>query len=272
MKKMILVLFVVVSAVVAGFYVMLSHLTKQAQQVPVAQEAVATKLAAEPPKADSPTHYPIASKDESNQASELEPLPSLQNSDGAMQGVLVTLLRKPSFIDYFNLDGFVRRVVATIDNLPRETVAVQLRPLKPVDGTFRVANDGESLVVAPSNMERYDQYIEMMQGIDARTLVALYSRFYPLFQQAYKDLGYPKGYFNDRLIAVIDHLLACPEAPAALRLVQPHVYFAFADPNLEHMSAGDKILFRIGKANADKVKHKLREIRAELIRKSNATL
>jgi len=270
---MILVLFVGVSVVVAGFYAMLSHLTKQAQQAQTAQQAAVTKPAEEePPKTDNPTHYPIASKAESNQASEFEPPPSLQNSDGAMQGVLVTLLRKPGFVDYFNLDGFVRRVVATVDNLPRETIAVQLRPLKPVDGIFRVANDGESLVMAPSNMERYDQYVEMMQGIDARTLVALYARFYPLFQQAYQELGYPKGYFNDRLIAVIDHLLACPDAPASIRLVQPHVYFAFADPALEHMSAGDKILFRIGKENATKVKHKLREIRAELIRKSNAIL
>ena len=270
MKKMILMSFLVVIVAIAGFYITLSHLTKPVQQV---QQSVMAKTAAEElPKADSLTHYPIASRAESNQASELEPLPSLQNSDGAMQGVLVTLLKKPSFIDYFNLDGLIRRIVATVDNLPRETIAIQLRPLKPVDGTFRVADGGDGLAMAPSNMERYDQYIEMMQGVDAKTLVALYARFYPLFQQAYQDLGYPKGYFNDRLIAVIDHLLACPEAPASLRLVQPHVYFAFADPALEHMSAGDKILLRIGKANADKVKRKLREIRAELISKSNATL
>lgn len=27
-----------------------------------------------------------------------------------------------------------------------------------------------------------------------------YVRLYPLFQKAYVELGYPNGYFNDRLI------------------------------------------------------------------------
>ena len=38
----------------------------------------------------------------------------------------------------------------------------------------------------------------------------MYKQYYPLFQQAYVDLGYPEGYFNDRLVEVIDHLLATP--------------------------------------------------------------
>ena len=50
-----------------------------------------------------------------------------------------------------------------------------------------------------------------MESVDTGRLAALYVRFYPLFQQAYRDLGYPNGYFNDRLVEVIDHLLVTPE-------------------------------------------------------------
>jgi Protein of unknown function (DUF3014) len=90
------------------------------------------------------------------------------------------------------------------------------------------------------------RYMQLATGIDSTKLVALYIRFYPLFQQAYEDLGYPKAYFNDRVVEVIDHLLAAPEVPAQTKLVQPKVFYQFADPDLETRSAGQKILMRIG--------------------------
>ena len=45
-------------------------------------------------------------------------------------------------------------------------------------------------------------------------------------------------------------------------LVQPKVLYAYADPTLEARSSGQKILMRMGPANAERVKAKLREIRA----------
>ena len=96
--------------------------------------------------------------------------------------------------------------------------------------------------------------------------MAVYARAYPLFQQAYVELGYPDGHFNTRLVQVIDHLLAAPEPAAPLRLVVPHVLFEYADPALEAESAGRKVLFRMGNANAAKVKSKLAELRAALVR------
>jgi len=97
-------------------------------------------------------------------------------------------------------------------------------------------------------------------------MVAVYRRFYPLFQQAYVELGYPKGYFNDRLVEVVDHLLAAPEIDGSIALVQPRVLYQFADPELEARSAGHKILLRMGPENAAQVKAKLRAIRSELTR------
>jgi hypothetical protein len=107
--------------------------------------------------------------------------------------------------------------------------------------------------------------MRIVEAVDAKQLVALYVRFYPLFQQAYRDLGYPKGYFNDRLVEVIDHLLAAPEVTGPLRLVQPKVMYKFADPELEALSAGQKILIRVGSENATQLKAKLRAIRGELV-------
>jgi hypothetical protein len=70
--------------------------------------------------------------------------------------------------------------------------------------------------------------------------------------------------FNTRLIEVIDHLLATEDPPQEIRLVQPSVHYRYADERLEKLSAGQKLLLRMGPENAARIKAKLREIRAAL--------
>ncbi len=220
----------------------------------------------EPPpaavKPESPAHYPIPE----NLGAPLKPeaLPALNQSDTAIWEALSGLFGDPLLKNLLRPQEMVRHIVVTIDNLPRKTMAARLLPTKPVAGGFRIAGQGENLAISPGNAARYTPYVRLAEVVDAKDIVALYVRFYPLFQRAYQDLGYPEGYFNDRLVAVIDHLLAAPQVEAPLMLVQPHVLYQFADPELEEQSAGRKILLRMGEENATRVKAKLRQIRAEL--------
>ena len=71
---------------------------------------------------------------------------------------------------------------------------------------------------------------------------------------------------NDRLVSVIDYLINFKQATEAVQLQQQHVLFQYAGQDMESMSAGGKILTRMGPANTLKLKNKLREIRAELIK------
>jgi Protein of unknown function (DUF3014) len=190
------------------------------------------------------------------------PLPALDASDPALREGLASLMGAQAVERFLQIDGVVRRIVATVDNLPREEYAARLNPVKPIPGTPVTAGQGEALTLAPANAARYAPFLAMVQAVDTPKLVALYARHYPLFQQAYVELGYPHGHFNDRLVEVIDHLLAAPEAPEPIRLAQPHVLYEYADADLESLSAGDKAMLRIGRDNAARVKAKLREIRA----------
>ena len=122
--------------------------------------------------------------------------------------------------------------------------------------------------ISARNAERYAPYVALVEALDARACVELYVRFYPLFQKSYNELGDPRGYFNDRVVAAIDDMLAAPEPQEPIALARPKVLYEFADPALESLSAGRKILARVGTANAAKVKAKLREIRAELAKRS----
>jgi hypothetical protein len=143
-------------------------------------------------------------------------------------------------------------------------VAQKLMAVKPAAGRFAISGEGDNAVMSPDNYRRYTPAMKVLEAADAGKLAAVYLHFYPLFQQAYAELGYPNAYFNDRLVQVIDHLLAAPEPRGPVRLVRPKVMYQYADPELEALSAGHKILVRIGPENAARVKAKLREIRAEL--------
>ena len=156
----------------------------------------------------------------------------------------------------------VRRIVATVDNLPRLSLAADIRPVKPVPGAFATLGPDGAKQIGLENSARYAPYVNAFAGVDSRALVALYVRFYPLFQQAYRDLGYPNGYFNDRLVEAIDNLLATPVIEGPISLTQPKVLYEYADPSLQSLSAGQKVMLRMGPDNAARVRAKLREIRA----------
>ncbi len=192
------------------------------------------------------------------------PLPALEHSDDALQVAFTELFGSSALRGVFVPHEIVRRVVVTVDNLPRKKVPVQLLPVRPAAGSFAITRDASGIVIAPENGGRYAPIVSAAAGIDAKKFVAAYVRFYPLFQEEYRLLGYPSGNFNDRVIEAIDDLLATPNTTGAVSLVQPKIVYEFADPDLEARSAGEKFMLRIGAENAAAIKGKLREIRHEL--------
>ncbi len=193
-----------------------------------------------------------------------KPLPALDTSDSTLRSAIAGLSGRSDILDALILQGFVRRVVATVDSLDGPRVGSRVLPFKRVEGAFAVEGGDGSHTIAAANAARYARYLGLMESIDAGKLAAVYFHHYPLFQQAYRELGYPKGHFNDRLVAVIDHLLAAPELKEPVRLSRPKVLFLYADPDLEARSAGQKILMRVGPANAARIKAWLREFHAAI--------
>ncbi|MBU0750711.1 MAG: DUF3014 domain-containing protein [Gammaproteobacteria bacterium] len=191
-----------------------------------------------------------------------EPLPYLDGSDLPLGEALSAVVGAKPWKALFNPERVIRRIVATVDNLPRQQAPVKMWPVRPTGAWFETAASGDVLTVSPSNSRRYAAYVGLVQTVEVVKLVAIYRHFYPLFQQAYVDLGYPKGYFNDRLVVAIDDLLAAPELVESPQLVQRKVLYEYADTDLEGRSAGQKIMLRIGSGNARIVKARLREFRS----------
>ena len=224
------------------------------------QTRIAPALGTEQPAA--PIEHPI---EQAAGASEGAPvLPALDASDAATFEALNALAGASGLGGLLNPEHVIQRIVATIDSLPRQKLAPNALPVRGAQGTFVAHKQGERSEIDPKNFERYTAYARIAQSIDAKALVTWYARFYPLFQEAYRQQGYPDGYFNDRVVFVIDHLLATPDSAEPLALTQPNVTYAFADPTLESRSVGQKLLLRSGPENEARIKAKLREIRAAL--------
>lgn len=194
-------------------------------------------------------------------------LPALNDSDPLVRDSIAGVLGRGPVERLLVPQNIVRHIVATVDNLPRKKVAVELRPVRPTPGTTAIATQGDIVTLSDANFERYTPLVKVVQGTDVKALSLVYRRLYPLFQQSYEDLGYPGKYFNDRVVEVIEHLLQAPEVQAPIPLVQPRVMYQYADADLEGRSAGQKLLIRMGPANARAIKAKLREFRAEIVKK-----
>jgi len=194
-------------------------------------------------------------------------LPALNDSDPVVHDSLVGVFGRDTIERFLVPQNIVRHLVVTVDNLPRHKVNVELRPVKPTAGQAVTAGRGEVTTLGEANFERYAPLARVVQGTDVKSLAVVYERLYPLFQQAYEDLGYPGKYFNDRLVEVIDHLLQTPEVPAPIPVQQPKVFWEYADSSLENRSAGQKLLIRMGPQNARIIKAKLRDFRAEIVKR-----
>ncbi len=210
--------------------------------------------------------HPIVWPDSSESTDRnLVALPPLDDSDSYFLLALIDIFG-PGVRGMLVSEALIDRFVATVDNLPRSHVAEKIRPVGRLPNGFIANTAGESgeFVVSADNYERYDSLVHLVAGADLDLVVATYRRFYPLLQESYRRLGYPDGYFNDRLVEVIDHLLTTPEPDEPIQLIRPHVLYEYADADLEALSSGQKFLLRMGRDHAVQVKRVLSDLRARI--------
>lgn len=249
-------LVVVVLAAAVLWYLRDSILPPQDEPVTTTSPA-----ATAPPEPRGPIH-PIDPPVRTG-AGDLVPLPPLDDSDSYFLLELTDIFGT-GVGRLLVSDALIDKFVATVDNLPRGHVAEAARPVGRLADTFIADSQGDSgpYYLSPENYARYDVLVRLIAGADLDAVNDMYRRYYPLFQESYERLGYPNAYFNDRVVQVIDHLLATPVREDALELVRPNVLYEFADPDLEALSSGQKLLLRIGPDHAERIKQVLTEFRA----------
>lgn len=281
MKNWLIVAILVVLA--AGAYFYLSG-PRQAEPPAVVSSPVPDRQPPVEPATEPPPEAPLPEAAESVMEApppppvDEMPLPMLTDSDPAVLENLGGLLGEPAVEQYVVSDNVISRIVATVDTLGSRQIPGVVQVVNgpatgfevtPIEQPERIIRNEEGdeipqFVIDPANYDRYTPYVEMFEAVDAADWVEAYRNYQPLFLEAYRQMGYSEGSFDDRLVVIIDELLATPDATGPVELIKPEAFYLFSDEDLEALTAGQKIMLRMGNENARRVKEKLREIRALL--------
>ena len=229
---------------------------------------------AAPQEAEPEIRYPLPEAQSVSAGTDekvIPPLPELGQGDAFSKDLLTELFGDPARKQLLAPQQFIRRLVLIIDALPRKNLPRQHLPVRAPEGRFETAGEEGAEVIASANFRRYAPYVQLAEAATSDRLAKAYLRVYPLLEEAYREMGHPKGYFHDRMIGVLDHLLATPEPKGPIPLVKHVTQYRYADPQLEALSAGQKILLRMGSDNARRVKAVLEKLRGQLIVPQPAT-
>lgn len=191
-------------------------------------------------------------------------LPPLDESDVMLLGMIEGLSAHPRLADAVDIEGIARTfVMAVVAIANGESPRATLEYLEP-GKSFAIAEREGKVVIDPASFERYTWITGVFSSLDATGAAEVYGQLEPLFDEAYRGLGYPDGRFRDALDAAMSRLSSTPVPEGYVEVRRGTVLWEFRDPALEALSPPQKHLLRMGPANARLVQSKLREIQAAL--------
>jgi len=239
-RNALVILLVVLVVIVAGYFLFTKKKTS-VQEVPVksAEEAV---LPATEEKEEA--HAPV----------------SLAESDDYIRTIVREISTHPRLASWLKTKNIIRKFTAAVDNIaggqsPRRQIDF-FSPRTP----FSVIKRGERLIIDPASYRRYDPVVDVFISLDTKGCVSLFRSLKPLFQEAYRELGYPEADFETTLIRAILELLRTPIVENEIVVEKGVVNYYMVDPVLEELSEAQKHLLRMGPDNVAAIQMKLREI------------
>ncbi|MBL4814213.1 MAG: DUF3014 domain-containing protein, partial [Shewanella sp.] len=141
---------------------------------------------------------------------QVEPLPTLSNSDGYVHKKTVEIADGMKIEPLLVEKDLVRHFVVFVDNLAQGELARKVSPLKAPDRIFTVSDITNKTYLNPDSYHRYDLYANFVANLDEQQLAATYKELTPLLEEAFEELGYGDMSFNQRLLQAIDIMLAAP--------------------------------------------------------------
>ncbi len=237
---------------------------KQAETVSVPE--VAEPITAPAPSApvqaeEPPMPAPAPEPEKPVKPALIAPPPSLDTSDAAVINLVNNL--SPELTAWLVPEEQIRKWVLTVDLLAEGKTPRKYQPLNYPMPKFSVTKEDGKIYPDESNFNRASRLIEVIEKIEP-TKVAEYIRYWqPLGDSAYGELG-KDGQFLSKVKQALDQILNAKPQPENPVLVQPSVFFMYEDKELQNSSDIQKLLWRIGPDNTQKVQDYARKLRDEL--------
>jgi len=185
---------------------------------------------------------------------------TLETSDALVRSLVGELSAHPRIGAWLPASDIIPNIAAAVD-----AVAEGRSPAKQIDfffpgEPFKVRTARGRDYLDPASYERYAPAAEVFISCSARDCVRFYKGLKPLFQEAYRELGYPDRDFDLTLKQALIELLAVPVVEGDIRLEKKVKTYMFADPVLEGLSEAQKHFLRMGPESVAAVQIKLREM------------
>lgn len=190
-------------------------------------------------------------------------LPPLDRSDADVIDFLLDA-SDGSFQEWLIQEHLIRKFVRAINALEEGKLVSQYRPFNDPQTPFTATANGEAWQVNTENYTRYTPYLESLEQVGPERLADIYERYYPLLQQAYEELGVKKGDFKEVTVGALTRITKAPMPPQDATLARPSVTYRFSAAEFEQRSPVEKLLFRMGPENAQRLKKLAEDMLAEL--------
>ncbi|MCR6652901.1 MAG: DUF3014 domain-containing protein [Cellvibrionaceae bacterium] len=264
--KSLPVLLVIIAAVlIAGAVYWLMQRDKPSAQIAIPPEPPLTEAPAEIPVQQDETVAPVDPLVESP-ADQLKPppkLPPLDRSDADVIGFLLEA-SEGSFQSWLIQEHLIRKFVRAMNALEEGKLVSQYRPFNDPEVPFKASNSGETWRIDANNFERYTPYLASLEQVGPERLGKIYEHYYPLLQQAYEELGVKKGDFRQVTVRALTRITKAPMPPQDASLSRPSVTYRFSAADLEQRSPVEKLLFRMGPENAQRLKNLAEQLLTQL--------
>ena len=261
MPKKNIVLAIVIAAVVIGAYFFTSEKNAEppeiTEDIPVEQ----ADTFAEPAYLPEPVVGEESVEPPKPEVIIVEPPSVIDNSDP--QVLLAIADFAPKLSAWLLPSEQIRKWVLAIDLLADGNLPKRYRPMDYPMDTFTIAKNEDSIKAAEKNFQRVNEILDVVTAIDPKLLARYYEEWLPLLEKAYKEQGKPDT-FNQRFKQSISQVLAATPLDTEPELVRPGVFYQYADERLEKASDVEKLLWRIGEENTERLQFYLRELRFEI--------
>lgn len=194
----------------------------------------------------------------------IETLPSLNSSDSYVRQRLASMELGASLLRLMVSDEIIRKFVVFTHNVAEGDLPQLEYPLRRVQPEPMVRELDENLYeLDTASYRRYNTLVDTLIALEPEQAMRIYDSLRPLFQEAYRELGFQES-FDQVLVQAIDQILAARPVEGPFQLIKPSVMYVYAESQLEALTPVEKQLLRMGPENAAKLQSRLPAYRERL--------
>lgn len=183
----------------------------------------------------------------------------LATSDAPFKVALAGL--SEPLVGWFASKARIKKFVVLVNDVSQLQLPYKSRKFLKMPQQMKIERNADDVFIAQASYRRYDFFSNTIAAIDTQQAVALYTKFRPLFKQAYATFSYPENYqLEDIFVKALAAIIQAPVMEQRIKLVRHTVNYKFADERLEAMNAVNKQMLRMGPANTRKIQTKARQL------------